>query len=92
MNGDRKQGGPQNQMDERKVIITGSAESQWKVNTRPVILLSLPNKVLRLIVFAQFLLFLLFFFFFFFRHFKNEVVCSVSPKPLVRLTWGFIEC
>ncbi|VDI18325.1 insulin-like growth factor 2 mRNA-binding protein 1 [Mytilus galloprovincialis] len=30
MNGDRKQGGPQNQMDERKVIITGSAESQWK--------------------------------------------------------------
>ncbi|XP_052095924.1 insulin-like growth factor 2 mRNA-binding protein 2 isoform X4 [Mytilus californianus] len=29
MNGDRK-GGPQNQMDERKVIITGSAESQWK--------------------------------------------------------------
>jgi hypothetical protein len=30
MNGDRK-GGPPNQMEERKVILTGSAESQWKV-------------------------------------------------------------
>ena len=29
MNGDRK--GPQGQMEERKVILTGSAESQWKV-------------------------------------------------------------
>lgn len=29
MNGDRK-GGPPNQMEERKVILTGSAESQWK--------------------------------------------------------------
>lgn len=29
MNGDRK-GGPPNQMEERKVILTGTAESQWK--------------------------------------------------------------